>query len=66
MSTGSAVELFARVVKAVRNEPQTVESLIDRVGVSRNAANKYLSVMFDLALVDRERVSRRYVYRWSA
>ena len=69
----SKVELFANAVKRVKLGPVTVQTLSELNGMHSGTARRYLDVLYEVGLVEREpqsaagksaRAPRGDVYRW--
>jgi len=69
----SKIELFANAVKRVKLGPVTVQTLSELNGMHSGTARRYLDVLHEVGLVDREpqchagqsqRAPRGDVYRW--
>lgn len=64
----SKLELFANAVKRVKLGPQTVVSLVASNEIHDRTARRYLNLLHEVGLVEREpgSGSRGDVYRWVA
>lgn len=62
----SKLELFANAVKRLKLGPQTVRSLAESNEMHYHTARRYLTVMHEVGLVDRDcgRGQIADVYRW--
>jgi len=51
------------ILEALREKPQTVSQVVQRVGLSQPSASMHLDCLWCCGLVDRETVGRFTVYR---
>jgi hypothetical protein len=62
--------LFAKLVKALQEEPRTYLELVDITGLSRQSIYRYIKVFRDFDLIhvgdwDEDKVGRRRVRAWA-
>jgi DNA-binding transcriptional ArsR family regulator len=51
------------ILEALREKPQTVSQIVNRVGLSQPSASMHLQCLWCCGLVDRETVGRYTIYR---
>jgi DNA-binding transcriptional ArsR family regulator len=51
------------ILEALREKPQTVSQIVNRVGLSQPSASMHLDCLWCCGLVDRETVGRYTIYR---